>query len=168
MSDATTKPEGARWALEFPVPIHEERRVTRRGFVACLGAAAACGTLATLLAAEASSAAEGDGAFELDAAAAPQPGGSVSFKHPQTGRPILLIRGSSGEFAAYDQRCTHLLCPVHFNKESGKILCPCHHGVFSAEDGRPLAGPPRKPLPRFSVEPVGGKLRLRPVPGGES
>jgi Rieske Fe-S protein len=32
------------------------------------------------------------------------------------------------------------------------MRCPCHEGYFDLESGRPLAGPPRRPLPRVLVE----------------
>lgn len=56
------------------------------------------------------------------------------------------------EFAAYSQSCTHLMCPVHFQPETRRLVCPCHEGYFSAIDGRVLAGPPPRPLPRYPVE----------------
>jgi Rieske Fe-S protein len=31
----------------------------------------------------------------------------------------------------------------------GRLRCPCHHGFFEAQDGRPIAGPPRRPLARI-------------------
>jgi len=30
-------------------------------------------------------------------------------------------------------------------------VCPCHHGYFDAQTGQPLAGPPRRPLPRITL-----------------
>ena len=61
---------------------------------------------------------------------------------------------------AFDQRCTHLLCPVHYNSEDDKIICPCHHGVFDAADGAPLAGPPRRPLVAYEIQEKDGSVWL--------
>jgi Rieske Fe-S protein len=36
--------------------------------------------------------------------------------------------------------------------------CPCHKGSFSAVDGRPLAGPPARPLPRILLDSRDGDL----------
>jgi Rieske Fe-S protein len=36
--------------------------------------------------------------------------------------------------------------------EKKRFLCPCHNGSFDLETGRPLAGPPRRPLPRIKLE----------------
>jgi Rieske Fe-S protein len=32
------------------------------------------------------------------------------------------------------------------------FACPCHHGYFAMDDGRVLAGPPPRPLPRVKLE----------------
>jgi len=31
--------------------------------------------------------------------------------------------------------------------ELGQLKCPCHNGYFEISEGRPTAGPPRRPLP---------------------
>ena len=33
----------------------------------------------------------------------------------------------------------------------GLMRCPCHNGYFDLEHGRPIAGPPRRPLPRVQL-----------------
>lgn len=71
--------------------------------------------------------------------------------HLKNGHPILIIRNAEGDLVGFSQKCTHLLCPVHYSEKKQQIICPCHKGVFSAEDGRPLAGPPDKPLPQYEV-----------------
>lgn len=63
-----------------------------------------------------------------------------------------MIRQASGALAAYSQKCTHLSCAVVPRPEQGVMRCPCHEGYFDLESGRPLAGPPRRPLPRVLVE----------------
>ncbi|MGH7505467.1 MAG: ubiquinol-cytochrome c reductase iron-sulfur subunit, partial [Longimicrobiales bacterium] len=47
---------------------------------------------------------------------------------------------------------THLLCPVIAQPERGRLHCPCHNGAFDIETGRPIAGPPERPLPRVRIE----------------
>jgi Rieske Fe-S protein len=32
------------------------------------------------------------------------------------------------------------------------LHCPCHNGYFDLESGRVIAGPPRRPLPRVTLE----------------
>ena len=65
----------------------------------------------------------------------------------------MLARTGPGaaDFVAYNQKCTHLSCAVQPDVASGKFLCPCHHGVFDMATGKPLAGPPRRPLPRIAL-----------------
>ncbi len=86
-------------------------------------------------------------------------GGSKTFHYPeQDSPPRLLVRTGAASFVAYDQQCTHLLCPivpaqkpeVAVSGEAGalELHCPCHNGWFDLETGRPLAGPPRRPLGR--------------------
>ena len=36
--------------------------------------------------------------------------------------------------------------------ERGELHCPCHVGYFDLATGRPIAGPPRRPLPRIALE----------------
>ena len=46
------------------------------------------------------------------------------------------------------------------------LHCPCHNGWFDLESGRPTAGPPRRPLPRVTVEVRGGTVYATGVEGG--
>lgn len=82
-------------------------------------------------------------------------GGAKTFEYPKGSAPRLLVRTGPRAFVAYDQQCTHLQCPVVPAVAEGKIHCPCHDGWFDLQSGRPLAGPPRRPLPRVSLEVVG-------------
>ena len=79
-------------------------------------------------------------------------GGAMTFNYPEGSPPRLLVRTGATTFVAYDQQCTHLLCPVVPAVEQGKLHCPCHNGWFDLESGQPIAGPPRRPLPRVLVE----------------
>lgn len=79
-------------------------------------------------------------------------GGAKTFTYPEGGTPKLLVRTAERAFVAYDQQCTHLLCPVVPAVAEGKLHCPCHNGWFDLATGRPLAGPPRRALPRVVLE----------------
>lgn len=79
-------------------------------------------------------------------------GGSRLFQYPTPLDPCLLVRTSESEFVAFGQKCTHLSCPVIPRVEEGVFHCPCHNGVFDLKSGIPIAGPPRRPLPRVLVE----------------
>ena len=79
-------------------------------------------------------------------------GSSMVFGYPTEDEQRVLVRLGEEQFVAYDQKCTHLLCPVFPRVEEGVMHCPCHHGYFDISDGRPIAGPPRRPLPRIELE----------------
>jgi Rieske Fe-S protein len=79
-------------------------------------------------------------------------GESMVFGYPTENDQRVLVRLGEEQFVAYDQKCTHLLCPVFPRPEEGVLHCPCHNGYFDIGDGRPIAGPPRRPLPRVELE----------------
>jgi Rieske Fe-S protein len=85
-------------------------------------------------------------------------GGLRVFEYPAKGHPCVLVRLSDGTFVAYDRRCTHLSCPVVPRPEAGRFHCPCHEGHFDMATGAPLAGPPRRPLPRVTLEVRAGRV----------
>jgi len=62
------------------------------------------------------------------------------------------MRPDEKTLLAYGQKCTHLSCAVIPEVENKRIVCPCHHGYFAMEDGRVLAGPPPRPLPKIILE----------------
>ena len=87
------------------------------------------------------------------------PVGSVRvYSYPGEEDPCLLVRLDENTFISYGQKCTHLSCAVIPNVEAGDIRCPCHEGLFDLASGRPLAGPPRRPLTRVSVEVRDGQI----------
>src|SRR5579875_805013 len=81
------------------------------------------------------------------------PVGSVlSFAYPDDNDPCLLLRLDDKTLQAFSQKCTHLGCAVTPNEDKKCLYCPCHKGFFALDSGRPLAGPPRRPLPRIRPE----------------
>jgi nitrite reductase/ring-hydroxylating ferredoxin subunit len=79
-------------------------------------------------------------------------GGWRVFSYPGEGDHAILVRLDDNRVVAYDQACTHLLCPVIAQPERGRLHCPCHEGEFDIETGRPVSGPPERPLPRVRLE----------------
>ncbi|MBX3379097.1 MAG: ubiquinol-cytochrome c reductase iron-sulfur subunit [Phycisphaeraceae bacterium] len=79
-------------------------------------------------------------------------GQAAVFSYPREHDTCLLIRAGEREFLAYSNKCSHLSCAVIPDVQSGRLLCPCHHGSFDLASGRPLAGPPRRPLARIVLE----------------
>jgi nitrite reductase/ring-hydroxylating ferredoxin subunit len=144
-----------RWRQDFPVPSAEDSYVTRREFTKFLGltsfafligtAAAAGRKLVKRMWSRDLAPVEVAGIEDIPV------GGYKLFRYPTEDDPCILLRLADGRFAAFDQRCTHLSCPVFFDAAAKQLVCPCHAGYFSAEDGRPLAGPPKRALPRLEV-----------------
>jgi nitrite reductase/ring-hydroxylating ferredoxin subunit len=93
-------------------------------------------------------------------------GGTRVFHFPSAADPCLLIRTDAERYVAYSQKCTHLSCAVYFDATKGRIECPCHEGAFSAADGRPLQGPPPRPLPRIRLERRGDEIVATAVEEG--
>ncbi len=85
-------------------------------------------------------------------------GGVVAFSYPGEHDPCVLVRTDEHSVVAYSQKCTHLGCPVAAEVPKQRLFCPCHLGYFDLASGRPLAGPPRRPLPRIVLEERDGVL----------
>jgi Rieske Fe-S protein len=79
-------------------------------------------------------------------------GGQLTFTFPGPEDDCVLVRTGENTLVAYSQRCTHLSCAVRPLVEQGTIECPCHDGLFDLRTGRPLAGPPRRPLDIVRLE----------------
>jgi Rieske Fe-S protein len=86
------------------------------------------------------------------------PGGSLVFEYPQAHEPCVLVRLDETRYAAYSQKCTHLSCPVIPKPDQNRLHCPCHEGSFDLATGQPLAGPPRRALPRVLLQSRKGRL----------
>ena len=85
-------------------------------------------------------------------------GAALVFHYPGPNDPCLLLRPDKGPPVAYGQKCTHLSCAVVPELREGRLHCPCHVGLFDAASGKPIAGPPRRPLPRIALEERGGVI----------
>lgn len=78
-------------------------------------------------------------------------GNSVEFAFPAEHDSAILIRLSENKYVAYQNACTHLRCPVFWDKQEEEMICPCHFGKFDVNTGAPTAGPPRRPLPEIQL-----------------
>jgi|KBSMisStaDraftv2_1062788.scaffolds.fasta_scaffold338673_2 Rieske Fe-S protein len=79
-------------------------------------------------------------------------GGTLGFTYPNEHEPCLLVRLSTSDFVAFNQKCTHLSCAVIPRPAEGCFYCPCHEGRFDLRTGAPIAGPPRRPLTRIVLD----------------
>ena len=163
----TVPPDGGlpevqpRWRRDFPIDWAEDEYVSRKDLVKfiCLTSLAfvAGQVWIAVKAATARGATTSPGMAVADVDELPV-GGAKTFTYPEGSTPRLLVRTGADTFVAYDQQCTHLLCPVVPAVDEGRLHCPCHDGWFDLETGRPLAGPPRRALPRITVEVRGGSV----------
>lgn len=83
-------------------------------------------------------------------------GESLNFNYPSKEEPAILVHTKDGELKAYNNKCTHLQCPVFYEKEQDVLLCPCHKGYFNVKSGHPMAGPPQRELPLIELEVAAG------------
>jgi Rieske Fe-S protein len=152
--DGRSPAEQPRWRQDFPIDWPQDEYISRREFIKFL-----------LL----TSAAFTTGQFWflvqdfIQSQAAPSPslpiarvediavGQSLVFKYPENGPSRLLIRLDTETFVAYEQQCTHLTCPVIPRLDRDDLYCPCHEGIFDLRSGRPIAGPPQRPLARITL-----------------
>jgi len=144
-----------KWRRDFPIDWAEDEYVSRRDlvkFIVLTSAALVVGQfwiLFTSVFSRRLAPPIGEPIARVDELSI---GGAKTFTYPGGSTPRLLVRTSATAFVAYDQQCTHLLCPVVPAFELGRLHCPCHNGWFDLETGRPLAGPPQRALPRVLVE----------------
>jgi arsenite oxidase small subunit len=80
------------------------------------------------------------------------PGSSLNFRYPNENDTAILVRAFDGEYYAFEQKCTHLTCPVYYSKTEDRLECPCHEGAFDVHTGNVLYGPPPRPLGQIQLE----------------
>jgi Rieske Fe-S protein len=85
-------------------------------------------------------------------------GGAMTFTYPGPQDDCLLVRISDDSLVAFSQKCTHLSCAVRPLVQESLIECPCHKGYFDLRSGRPVAGPPRRPLSVVNLDVRGGSI----------
>jgi arsenite oxidase small subunit len=149
-----------RWREDFPVRWDEDHYMTRRELAKFLTLGS--GLLVSVNALIAYIGLTGDVPPAPERAIAKvgdiPSGGSLGFRYPTNEDPCILVRDRAGHVEAFSQVCTHLSCAVVHRPEEQMLACPCHKGAFSSVDGRPLAGPPTRRLPRVLIEQRGEDL----------
>ena len=143
-----------RWREDFPIDWDNDHYVTRRDLIKflTLGSALLVGANLAIAALGKLWRPERYPRQLIARAADVPPGSSLLFRYPSDADPCILVRTSEGTLQAYSQTCTHLSCAVTYRREHGDLYCPCHIGIFNLSEGRPIAGPPLRPLPRILVE----------------
>jgi quinol---cytochrome c reductase iron-sulfur subunit len=74
-------------------------------------------------------------------------------KSEQTHNTVPVVNGMWENFVAYSKICTHAGCPASlYEKETNRLLCPCHQSQFLTTDqARPIFGPATRKLPMLPL-----------------
>ena len=153
--DGRPENEQPRWRQDFPIDLPQDEYIARRDFTKFMvltSCAFAVGQLWILATNFFRRRQTGPAAKEIARSDDIPIGGSRVFDYPEAHQPAVLVRLDEKRFVAYDQKCTHLSCPVIPRVQEGQLYCPCHEGSFDLATGRPIAGPPRRPLARIQLE----------------
>ncbi|WP_352432437.1 Rieske (2Fe-2S) protein [Pyrinomonas sp.] len=157
LSDETeVRRASAPYQRDFPYEREEEAQVARREFCRFLGfTSAALFLSAAGFALESYLSARREQPFQPQHIAGAEdlaPGEALNFRYPTERDSAILVHAEDGSFYAYGQKCTHLSCPVYYERGRGRLECPCHEGAFDLQTGRVLYGPPPRPLDRILLE----------------
>ena len=152
--------EQPKWRRDFPIDVPEDQYVARREFTKFLALTSFAFMIgqAWILVKSLFGSRDAPSGVSVARLSDLPVGGSLQFEYPGPGEPKLLVRLGERELVAFDVRCTHLSCPVIPQVEQGRFHCPCHQGSFELATGRPLAGPPSRPLPRVLLELDGDQI----------
>lgn len=143
------------WRNDFPIDWPEDQYVERRDFMKFMVLTSVAFTVGQFWIAAQNWWRQRRGQPEIRRVASIDqlPVGSVmTFAYPGPDDDCVLVRAAENALVAYGQQCTHLSCAVRPRVEEGVIHCPCHEGYFDLRTGRPIAGPPRRPLPLVRLE----------------
>ena len=147
---------------DFPFERGEEAQVTRREFCNFLAlTSTALFASAAGFAAKAALDSRRTESFvpaKIEGAETLTPGSALNFRYPTSDDTAILIRTREGEYHAYGQKCTHLACPVYFERQRQRLECPCHEGGFDVYTGNVLYGPPPRPLDQIVLEVRGAEV----------
>ncbi len=143
------------WRQDFPIDWPQDQYVERRDFMKFMVLTSAAFALGQLWIGLQNWWRKHRGALpiaRIASADALAVGDSLVFSYPTDHDPCLLVRLSATELVSFSQKCTHLSCAVIPRPEERVFLCPCHEGRFDLRTGNPVAGPPRRPLPRIVLD----------------
>jgi nitrite reductase/ring-hydroxylating ferredoxin subunit len=146
--------EQPHWVQDFPTDVPDDDHVARREFVKFLVLTSGAFVAGQCWIAAAGALRE-KGPFprkQLATVAELESRRVVEFRYPDEHEPCLALCLGPGRFVAYGQKCSHLACAVVPHLDKGELHCPCHNGFFEVHEGRPVAGPPRRPLPLVKLE----------------
>ena len=159
--DITRAPDGRpadqqpKWRRDFPIDSPQDQYVARRDFMKFMVLTSLAFTVGQFWIAVQNIRRRTRGtppARRIGSVADVPVGGAMTFDYPEETDRCILIRPDANAFVAYSQQCTHLSCAVVPQTERNRLYCPCHEGAFDLRSGRPIAGPPNRPLTRVLLE----------------
>ena len=159
--DGRPDAEQPQWRRDFPIDWAQDEYVARRDFTKFLvltSLAFAVGQFWILLKNFLRAGLARAPIVEIASLDALRIGEAHIFDYPNKHDNCMIVRTAHDRFIAYSQKCTHLSCPVQYRAESATLHCPCHEGMFDMATGRPLSGPPRRPLSVITLEVRGSKI----------
>ena len=158
--DGQSADDQPRWRKDFPIDWTQDQYVSRRDLLAFLVVVSGGFSIGQLWIGWNAwrHKTSGFARKPLEGAEKLSVGESLLFTYPNENERCLLVRTAPDKFVAFSQKCTHLACAVVPEPETNRFHCPCHSGYFDMQTGRPLAGPPRRPLPRIDLEIEGGRV----------
>jgi len=156
--------EQPHWVQDFPTDVPDDDHVARREFVKFLVLTSGAFVAGQCWIAAAAHREKGSHPRSRVATVTDLEAQRViEFRYPDEHEPCLALflgRDPQGNarYVAYGQKCSHLACAVVPHLEKRELHCPCHNGFFEVVDGRPIAGPPRRPLPLVRLEEQDGVI----------
>ena len=161
MPDGRPADEQPAWRRDFPIDWPEDQYVARRDFVKFLvltSVAFVVGQAWIVVKSLLARSREPPAAAEVARLAEVPVGGVRTSSTTRAGARRLLVRLDERRWSPTTRSARTCSCPVVPRAGAGELDCPCHNGRFDLETGRPLAGPPRRPLPRVVLEVRGGLI----------
>lgn len=152
--DGKRASEQPRWRRDFPIDWPEDQLVARRDLLRYMCVISAGFAVGQLWIGGMTLSNKDEALPRVKIADSDQlaVGESLVFSYPEEHDRCLLVRTAEEQFVAFSQKCTHLACAVVPEPDKQRFHCPCHAGYFDMQSGRPLAGPPRRPLPKILLE----------------
>lgn len=100
------------------------------------------------------------GLFEVDIGASTEvPNGETRLFYPGDSRlkgKGFLITRENGKLIAFDNNCTHEVCPVEI--ATPHLVCYCHDSFFNRITGAAVSGPASEPLHEHKVREAAGRI----------
>jgi Rieske Fe-S protein len=162
----TTPPDGRplaeqpAWRQDFPIDTPQDNYIARRDFTKFIVLTSGAFVVGQLCIAGKAmwNQKEPETARKVASVGEIAVGEAISFRYPGEHDDCILLRPSEETFLAYSQKCTHLSCAVVPDHAHNCLHCPCHNGNFDIATGRPISGPPQRPLAKILIERRGEEL----------